>query len=271
MKGLKPFCGLRRGFGEDFYLELQDTGIPEQDHVNEILSQWGEKHGVECVATTDCHYLTPHDAEAHEVLQCIEHGKNLDVDRPKSLVPSEYYLKPAEVMRERFVRFPKACDNTLKIADKCNLEFKFKDEKGRPIYHLPKFRPDHIDKDAEFDVVAFFEKKLRRVYLRGFKKLPLPIKSIRPDWEEMRKKYETRLEDELVMIARTGFSSYFLIVADFINWAKRNKIPVGPGRGSGAGSLVAYSLKSTISIRFNLIFCLSDLLIPNVLACRTLT
>ena len=103
---LESLLWFKKRFGEDFYLELQDTGMPEQDHVNELLYAWGEKHGIECVATTDCHYLEPKDCEAHEVLQCIEHGKNLDFDRPKSLVPAEYYLKPASVMRERFERYP---------------------------------------------------------------------------------------------------------------------------------------------------------------------
>ena len=100
--------------------------------------------GSQCVATADCHYLEAKDAEAHEVLQCIEHGKNLDFERPKSLVPSEYYLKSAELMREHFERYPEACDMTRVIADKCDLKFKFKDEQGRPIYHLPKFRPEGV-------------------------------------------------------------------------------------------------------------------------------
>ncbi len=254
--GLDSLLWFKKRFGEDFFLELQDSPLPEQEHVNEVLSQWGDRHGVECVATTDCHYLDASDAEAHEVLQCIEHGKNLDFDRPKSLVPAEYYLKPEQLMRERFERFPRACDNTQVIADRCNLEFKFKDEQGRPIYHLPLFRPDTIAPDAEYDLIAFFKQEAQNGLKQRFDSLRFEAKRKLPNWSEEQKKYEARLEDELKMIAKTGFAGYFLIVADFINWAKRNGIPVGPGRGSGAGSLVAYSLNITDidPIQFNLLF-----------------
>ncbi len=246
----------KKRFGEDFFLELQDSPIPEQEQVNQVLGQWGEKYGIECVATTDCHYLNPEDSEAHEVLQCIEHGRNLDVDRPKSLVPSEYYLKSEDMMRERFERFPRACDNTERIADQCHLEFKFKDDQGRPIYHLPRFFPEGVSKEDQFDLIAYFREEAKKGLFSRFDELSFKKKKEVPDWESLREKYEARLEDELTMIARTGFAGYFLIVADFINWAKRNGIPVGPGRGSGAGSLVAYSLKITDidPIQFNLLF-----------------
>jgi len=253
---IESLLWFQKRFGEDFFLELQDTPLPEQAHVNELLSQWGERYGVECVATTDCHYLDPGDGQAHEVLQCIEHGKNLDFDRPKSLVPSEYYFKSEAMMRERFERFPKACDNTQVIADRCCLEFQFKDEKGRPIYHLPRYRPDEVPKGAEFDLNGFFRDEARKGLIQRFSELSFETKRNAENWEDQKKRYEARLEDELTMIERTGFSGYFLIVADFINWAKRNGIPVGPGRGSGAGSLVAYSLKITDidPIQFNLLF-----------------
>ncbi|MEO5971100.1 MAG: DNA polymerase III subunit alpha, partial [Bdellovibrionia bacterium] len=256
-RGVESLLWFKKRFGEDFYLELQDSPMPEQEQINETLSQWGARHGIECVATTDCHYLEPGDSEAHEVLQCIEHGKNLDFDRPKSLVPSEYYFKSEKVMRERFERFPKACDNTQVIADRCDLEFKFKDEKGRSIYHLPRFFPEGVDRTEEFDPVLYFRQQAAKGLEERFQELGFAKKRIRPDWEDVLKpSYIARLEDELTMIARTGFSGYFLIVADFINWAKRNEIPVGPGRGSGAGSLVAYSLKITDidPIQFNLLF-----------------
>ena len=246
----------KKRFGEDFYLELQKTGMPEHDHVNEVLGEFAAKYKIECVATADCHYLEPHLAESHEVLQCIEHGKNLDFDRPKSLVPSEFYLKPGAVMREQFERFGGACDNTLKIADKCNVDFKFKDEQGRPIYHLPNFRPDGVSKEDHFDAVAFFREESRKGLAERYLEPGFEKKIKAADWIEKKKDYEARLESELTMIEQTGFSGYFLIVADFINWAKRNGIPVGPGRGSGAGSLVAYSLKITDidPIQFNLLF-----------------
>lgn len=256
-RGVESLLWFKKRFGEDFYLELQDSPMPEQEQINETLSQWGARHGIECVATTDCHYLEPADSEAHEVLQCIEHGKNLDFDRPKSLVPSEYYFKSEDKMRERFERYPRACDNTQVIADRCDLQFKFKDEKGRSIYHLPRFLPEGVDRTQEFDPVAYFRQETAKGLEERFQETAFAKKRGRPDWEEVLKpRYVARLEDELTMIARTGFSGYFLIVADFINWAKRNDIPVGPGRGSGAGSLVAYSLKITDidPIQFNLLF-----------------
>ncbi len=247
---------MKNRFKDDFYLEIQDNGIPEQELVNEKLNDWSARYGVELVGTTDVHYLKPEDAEAHEILQCIENGRNLDFDRPKSLVPSEYYLKSPEMMRERFERFPRAADNTVAIAAKCDVVFKFKDEQGRPIYHLPNFRPEGVAKDAEFDGVEFFKEESRKGLEKRFASYPFRKLRELPDWEEKKKEYHTRLEDELVMIARTGFSGYFLIVSDFILWAKRNDIPVGPGRGSGAGSLVAYSLFITDidPIKFKLLF-----------------
>ncbi|OFZ23170.1 MAG: DNA polymerase III subunit alpha [Bdellovibrionales bacterium GWB1_55_8] len=253
---LDSMLWFKKRFGEDFFLELQDIGLPEQDLVNQTLAELGEKHGIACVATADCHYLDPQDAEAHEILQCIEHGKNLDFDRPSSLVPSEYYLKPPELMRERFERFPEAIANTRKVADRCNLEFKFKDESGKPIYHLPRFRPTDVPPEADFDLIAYFKDQARAGLESRYAEYSFKRKCDAPDWSEKKKEYAARLEDELEMIARTGFAGYFLIVADFINWAKRESIPVGPGRGSGAGSLVAYSFKITDidPIEFNLLF-----------------
>jgi DNA polymerase-3 subunit alpha len=255
-QGTESLLWFKKRFGEDFFLELQDTGVPEQDHANEILSQWGVKHGVQTVASVDCHYLHPHDAEAHEVLQCIEHGKNLDFDRPKSLAPAEFYLKPADVLYERFARFPEALTNTGLIADRCNVEFQFKDEKGRQIYHLPNFRPEGVGPSDPFDLIEYFREQSRSGLQRRFTEPGFLLKREKPDWAELEKVYKQRLEDELAMIERTGFSGYFLIVADFINWAKEHDIPVGPGRGSGAGSLVAYSLRITDidPIEFKLLF-----------------
>ncbi len=246
----------KRRFGDDFYLELLDTGIPEQEHVNEMLYALGQKHGIECVATANAHYLDQRDADAHEVLMCIAHGKNLDFDRPKSLVPAEYYLKSPQLMRERFERYPGACDNTLKIAEKCDLRFVFKDEKGRPIYHLPNFRPEGVGKEDAFDLVEYFRQQCREGRKRRFASPAFAEKVAAQDSPEKEKQYWERLEQEIAMIERTGFSGYFLIVSDFILWAKSRDIPVGPGRGSGAGSLVAYSLKITDidPIEFNLLF-----------------
>ncbi|MGZ6311332.1 MAG: DNA polymerase III subunit alpha, partial [Bdellovibrionota bacterium] len=253
---LESIHWFQKRFGEDFYFELQETGLPEQDQANDAMFRLGEKLGIACVATVDCHYLHSKDGDAHEVLQCIEHGKNLDFDRPKSLVPSEYYLKSATEMRERFERFPGTCDNTLKIAEKCDLQFRFKDEKGRAIYHLPNFRPEGVGKGQEFDLLGYFREQSRQGLQERFAQPSFEPLVSAPDWAEKKKIYEERLESELGMIERTGFAGYFLIVADFIIWAKTQGIPVGPGRGSGAGSLVAYSLKITDidPIEFNLLF-----------------
>ncbi|MCC7440910.1 MAG: DNA polymerase III subunit alpha, partial [Bdellovibrionales bacterium] len=243
-------------FGEDFYLELVDSGIPEQEHVNQALFALGAKLGVKCVATANCHYLEPSEAEAQEVLQCIEYNKNLDIDRPKSLVPSEFWLKPPALMRERFERFPGACDATVEIAAKCDVEFKFTDEKGRPIYHLPSFRPDGVAPTDSFDLEAYFRDQSKLGLEKRLADQNFDALRAQPDWETRRKGYEDRLSYETEMILRTGFSGYFLVVADYIAWAKMNDIPVGPGRGSGAGSLVAWSLGITDidPIPFNLLF-----------------
>jgi DNA polymerase-3 subunit alpha len=253
---LDSLAWFKKRFGEDFYLELQITGLPEQDQVNQTLSSWGERNNIECVATVDCHYLEPKNAESHEVLQCIEHGKNLDFDRPKSLVPAQYYVKSPAEMEEAFTQFPKAVENTVVIANKCNLDFKFKDAEGRPIYHLPNYRPSEIlpedlGSNGEFDLLAYFRKESRTGLEVRFKR----IAGIKEN-PELEKSYRDRLEGEITMIEKTGFAGYFLIVADFINWAKTNGIPVGPGRGSGAGSLVAYSLRITDvdPIQYNLLF-----------------
>lgn len=247
---------LHKRFGKDFYLELQDVGIPEQDHVNEVLYAWGKKMGIESVATVDVHYLEPEDAEAQEILQCIEYGKNLDFDRPKSLVPAEHYFKPPEMMRERFERFPGAVENTLKIADQCNVEFQFTDENGKMIYHLPNFRPEGVSKEDEFDLVQYFKDTSLQGLEERFQEKSFEKKVKAPDWEEKKQEYYQRLDYELGMIEQTGFAGYFLIVADFINWAKSQGIPVGPGRGSGAGSIVAYALKITDldPIHYSLLF-----------------
>jgi DNA polymerase-3 subunit alpha len=243
-------------FGEDYYLELQDNGLPEQETVNERLFALGEKYGVAVVGTSDVHYAKPEDADAHEILQCIENGRNLDFDRPKSLVPAEYWLKPSELMTERFARFPGAVENTLKIGAKCDVVFQFKDAEGHPIYHLPDFRPTGIAKSEPFDTVGYFREQAAKGLRERFESPQFRKLRALPDWAERRTEYEKRLEAELDMIVRTGFSGYFLIVSDFIRWAKANDIPVGPGRGSGAGSLVAYSLFITDidPIKFKLLF-----------------
>ncbi|MBI3534217.1 MAG: DNA polymerase III subunit alpha [Deltaproteobacteria bacterium] len=246
---------LQECFKDDFYLELQDNRLPEQDLVNETLYRLGKDLSIACVATSDCHYLKSEDAEAHEVLQCIEHGRTLDLQRSKSLVPADYSFKSPSQMYAAFTKFEGAAKQTVEIAKKCQLKFKFKDDKGKTIYHLPHFKADDLDENTDLnDYLCQQARKglVTRLHQSQFKKHRDNL-NLKNNIEEQ---YSLRLEDELVMIGKTGFSSYFLIVADFINWAKSQGIPVGPGRGSGAGSLVAYALNITDidPIVFNLLF-----------------
>jgi DNA polymerase-3 subunit alpha len=246
-------------FKDDFYLEIVDNGLPEQDAVNQRFSEIGPRMGIELVGTSESYYLDSSYAEAQEILQCIPLGRNLDFERPKSLVPPEFSFKSAAVMQERLASYQGAFENTLKIAEKCDLKFKFKDETGKAIYHLPKFRPDGVGKGDHFDENQFFYDEARAGLDARFLEPEFngpEGKRKQANWPELEKQYRERLESELKMIEATGFAGYFLIVSDFIKWAKNQGIPVGPGRGSGAGSLVAYSLFITDidPIEFNLLF-----------------
>ena len=235
-------------FKDDFYLEIVDNGLPEQESINQRLSEIANNHGVELVGTSESYYLDPSVAEAQEILQCIPLGRNLDFGRPKSLVPPEFYFKSGAVMKERLESFPGAYENTLKIAEKCNLSFKFKDEAGKAIYHLPNFRPKGVAKGDQFDEIQFFKDQSRSGLKQRFTEPHFAGpegRKLLANWAELEKEYVERLEEELAMIEKTGFAGYFLIVSDFIRWAKNEGIPVGPGRGSGAGSLVAYALDIT--------------------------
>ena len=246
-------------FKDDFYLEIVDNGLPEQESVNQRLTEIANQRGVELVGTSESYYLDPKLAEAQEILQCIPLGRTLDFGRPKSLVPPEFYFKNGAVMKERLESFPGAYENTLKIAEKCNLTFKFKDESGKSIYHLPNFRPAGVAKGSAFDEISYFENQAREGLAKRFTEphfTGVEGRKKLSNWPELEKEYLERLEIELAMIAKTGFCGYFLIVSDFIRWAKEQGIPVGPGRGSGAGSLVAYSLDITDidPLEFKLLF-----------------
>lgn len=241
----------REIFKDDFYLEIQENGLPEQKDVNEKLISFAKRMSIPLVATNDVHYLTKEDAAAQEVLLCIQTGKTFLDEKRMKLTTNEFYLKSPEQMRRAFHYHQEACDNTLRIADKCNLEFKWADDKGQQIYHLPNF-PIKTQETTE----DYF----RREALQGlearfagphFKKITSD-----PQWETNKSLYLKRLVDEIEMIIRMGFAGYFLIVSDFIRYAKTKGIPVGPGRGSGAGSLVAYAMDITNinPIPFNLLF-----------------
>ncbi|UCD34391.1 MAG: DNA polymerase III subunit alpha, partial [Nitrospiraceae bacterium] len=223
----------RRIFGADhFYLEIQANELPEQVELNKQLIELSRDLHIPLVATNDCHYLKRDDAKAHDVLLCIQTGKTLrDADRMRFSKDTFYFRSPEE-MKEIFCHVPEAVENTRKVAEKCNLDFTF-DRFRLPRYELPEGEEDNG-----------YLKKLAEKGLAG--KLVGEI----PDH------YRERLHMELEMIGKMGFASYFLIVWDFISFAKSKDIPVGPGRGSAAGSLVAYSLDITDidPIKYGLLF-----------------
>ena len=204
------------------------------------------------VATNDCHYITRDDAAAQEVLMCIQTGKTLQDEKRMKLSTTEFYFKSAQEMREAFNYIPEACDNTLKIADACNLEIRWEDDKGKQIYLLPKFEIKTVETENEF-----FERVSREGLEERFNGPHFKELRESASWDiDLKIQYQERLELEIKLIAQMGFTGYFLIVSDFIIWAKSQGIPVGPGRGSGAGSIVAYALKITNvdPIPYNLLF-----------------
>lgn len=216
-------------FGEGrFFLELQQNGLPQQEIVNQALLDMHQRLSIPMVATNDCHYLDKTDVRAHEVLLCIQTGKTVhDANRFK-FGTDQLYFKSPDDMRAAFEGYPGALTNTRTIADQCHVEFDFN------TYHFPKY-----EDGADESVDDLFDKDVRE----GFEKVFQKAKDKTPDIDE--KIYLDRLEYEVSIIKKMGFSGYFLIVADFIRYGKENGIPVGPGRGSAAGSLVAYSLGIT--------------------------
>lgn len=215
----------------NFYLELQDHGILEQQKVNKELIRLSKETGIPLVATNDVHYLEKKDAKAHEVLLCIQTGKTIDDEDRMSFPTDEFYLKSPQEMENLFSCCKEAIENTEKIADMCNVEFEFNKTK------LPKYDlPEGVD-SYEY---------LRKLCYEGlYKRYKNPSKEV-----------IERLDYELSVIKQMGYVDYFLIVWDFIKFAKDNGIMTGPGRGSAAGSLVAYTLGITNidPIKYNLLF-----------------
>ena len=218
-------------FGKDhFYLELQDHGIPEQKIVNQGLLRMHEETGLELVATNDIHYVLAEDQKAHDILLCIQTQKKVTDENRMRYEGGQYYLKSEEEMRELFPYAPEAIENTHKIASRCEVQIEF----GH--YKLPKF-----DVPSGYTAWEYMQKLCREGLSRRYGHV-----------EEL----EERLEYEMNVIHDMGFVDYFLIVWDFIRYAKENGIAVGPGRGSGAGSIVAYCLGITNidPIKYNLLF-----------------
>ena len=212
-----------------FYLELQENNIPDQQKVNTALIALGKKLSLPLVATNDCHYLDKDEARAHEVLLCLQTGKTLASPDRMHFTTNEFYFKSPEEMAQLFSSVPEALHNTIEIAERCNLAIELDQ------IRFPKFQiPEGTNLDTYFENLARKGLEERLAGLRT-----------RSDFQEFSKTYTERLEEELRIIKTTGFTHYFLIVADFVTYAKQHGIAVGPGRGSAAGSLVAYALKIT--------------------------
>ena len=213
---------MRELFGEDgYYLEMQDHGIPVQKKVNAGILRLHEETGIPLVATNDAHYIRKEDWETQDVLLCIQTGKTLDDPGRMKFQTQEFYVKSEEEMASLFPQHPEAIENTAKIAELCNVEFEF----GK--YHLPNFKLPEGWTDAD----AYFEKLCLDGFARRY-----------PEGGQDKLK---QLHYEMGMIRKMGFVDYFLIVSDFIGFAKSSGIPVGPGRGSAAGSMVSYCLNIT--------------------------
>ena len=208
-------------FGEDnFYLELQDHGIEVQRPVNQGIMRLARETGLPLIVSNDAHYLRREDAAMQDVLLCIQTGKTVDEPNRMKFETEEFYLKSEEELRQLFPNCDEAFENTVRIADRCNLEFTFHE------YHLPSFPvPEGYTNEAYF----------REICMNGF----------RERYENPPEEYRSRLEYEIGVISRMGYVNYYLIVWDFIRYAKEQGIPVGPGRGSGAASIAAYCMHIT--------------------------
>ncbi|MBR0261272.1 MAG: DNA polymerase III subunit alpha [Selenomonadaceae bacterium] len=216
---------------ENFFLEIQNHKLAEEEKVRYALKKFSAELNIPLVATNDSHYVRRSDSEFHDLLLCIQTNKTIHDDKRLKFSSDDYYLKSAEEMRELFYDTPEACDNTLKIAERCNVTLEF----GK--FQMPEFPLPEDKTDAE--------------YLRD-----LCYKKIPERYEVLTEEIKARLDYELEIIHGMGYDGYFLIVWDFINFARRKKIPVGPGRGSAAGSLVAYILEITEldPLKYNLLF-----------------
>ena len=220
-------------FGEDYYLEIQNNGLPEQVMVNQKLIMISRELGIPLVATNDAHYLKQEDWYNHEILLCIQTAKKMTDEDRMRFSTDEFYIKSPEEMADYFSAVPEAIENTVKIAEKCNFDFEF------GVTKLPNY-----DVPEEFET---HEAYFRYLVSNGLEK------RYGKDYSE---DVKTRAEYELGIISKMGYIDYYLIVWDYINYAKSIGIPVGPGRGSGAGSIVAYAIGITDidPLKYNLLF-----------------
>jgi DNA polymerase-3 subunit alpha len=228
-------------FPGSFYLELQENDISQQSLANEALVELAQSLSLPTVATNDCHYLLPEHHEAHDILLCIQTAKTKDDPHRMRLASEDFYFKSPDEMIKRFAWRTEAIDNSLIIAERCQVEFPKKK------YRFPNF-PNKTSLSLEEILINQTHEGLNKRLMRKEALTPL---------SEMEKKtYLDRLDYEVKVINQMGFASYFLIVAEFINWAKNQSIPVGPGRGSAVGSLAAYCLNITDvdPIQYDLLF-----------------
>ena len=227
---------LRDIFGKDnFYLEIQNHFLDDDKPATQGLVKLSEEIGAPLVATNDAHYIKRSDAKAHDVLLAIQTGSTVDDENRMRFANDEFYLKSESEMMELFPEHPEAIENSHKIAERCNVEFEFGE------YHLPEFIPPEGMTNKDYLRNLCYDGLERRYGSEAINEGSV---------------YRERLESELEVIEKMGYVEYFLIVWDFIHYAKSNDIPVGPGRGSAAGSIVAYSLAITEiePIKYNLIF-----------------
>ena len=225
-------CKYEKCFGKgNFFLELQDHGIPEQKTVNAGLMRMSQETGIELVATNDVHYTYAEDAEPHDILLCLQTGKKLSDENRMRYEGGQYFVKSEEEMRALFPYAAQAIENTQKIADRCNVEIEF------GVTKLP-----HFEVPEGYDSWTYLNKLCHEGLVRRY-----------PDKHE---ELLPKLDYELSVIQKMGYVDYFLIVWDFINYARTHGIPVGPGRGSAAGSLVSYTtgITNIDPIRYNLLF-----------------
>ena len=223
----------KRVFKDDYYIEIQHNGLRQQVMINQKLITLARKLDIPLVATNDAHYLKKEDSYFHEVLLCIQTGKRMSDEDRMRFETEEFYIKSPEEMADYFSEFPDAIENTVKIAEKCNYDFEF------GVTKLPNY-----DVPEEYETHADYFKYLCH---KGIKKRY---------GDNPSKEIMDRLEYEISVIEKMGYVDYFLIVWDYINYAKSVGIPVGPGRGSGAGSIAAYAIEITDidPIKYGLIF-----------------
>ena len=217
---------------ENFFIELQDHGIEEQQRIIPNLVRISEEIGVDIVATNDCHYIEKEDSKIHNILLCIQTNKTVNDNDRMEFQTDEFYIKTEDEMRELFSKYPDAIENTQKIAERCNVDFEF------GVRKLPRFDVPNNENHLDY---------FRRSCYKG----------LYSHYGENPEKFLIdRLEYEIDTISKMGFIDYYLIVNDFVQFAKSNSIPVGPGRGSGAGSLCAYCIGITAidPIKYNLLF-----------------